>query len=332
MKRLTLLLAAMACGCQPAGPSSSSGPPAPPPPPGTAVLADADPSSTGFAPVGPGELDGSSEAAFKRTMRELGDQMSTADRLALIVALQTLVKTQYPEGEENSPEFDQRMRAIAHGRTPRMIIVDAQQAGAFSGSGGAVPGRKPNFQFDHGRSASSPAMPRGGNIPIPGGTRDASLPKNRAPPPAPEAIDPAREVYLRDLAPVAATVLQRDEHRLVRDFAVAGVAFQHGLYTHPPEANRPAQIAFSLGRQFQRLRGSGGQRDGLPPQSASPLTLRIVGNGQDLWSTPAFRTHGQWYPFDLDIGSVDRLELIADCPGDHSFAWAVWLDPVLIKK
>lgn len=163
--------------------------------------------------------------------------------------------------------------------------------------------------------------------------RDAAIP----PPPdlpaptAPSLAGPS-QVYLRSLPTEAAEVLTQDEHRLLREFSVRSVPFQNGFYAHPPAARQPARIVVALGKGFQRLQGAAGQSDGFPEQSFSPLVFRIVGDGRELWRSPAIQRHGEWRPFDVDVANVERLELFVDCPGDHSFAWGVWMDPVLTKK
>ncbi|HTN73982.1 MAG TPA: NPCBM/NEW2 domain-containing protein [Pirellulaceae bacterium] len=150
-------------------------------------------------------------------------------------------------------------------------------------------------------------------------------------PPQPPTIDLATQKYLRDLPPALKEVHEELEHQLMRDFAIRGVEFQHGLYTHPPGPKKPGRVLFSLKNQYRRLTGGAGQSDGLPPRSFSPLTFRILGDGRELWSSPPLTQHGDWSGFDLDVAGVDQLELRVDCPGDHSFAWGAWLDPVLTK-
>jgi hypothetical protein len=151
------------------------------------------------------------------------------------------------------------------------------------------------------------------------------------PPPEPAALDAARERYLRELEPLTVEVLTRDEHKLLRDFSVRGVSFTHGLYTHPPDANRAARVTFQLDKQFERLRGAVGQSDGFPPRSFTGLTFRVVGDGRELWSSRVISEHGQWQAFDVNVRDVERLELVTDCPGFHTHAWGAWLDPVLVK-
>ncbi len=168
-------------------------------------------------------------------------------------------------------------------------------------------------------------------------------PLRQSPPPAaPEEVvrvapqvpqvDMQRQQLLRELTPTSAEVLVENEHKLLRDFTVGGTKFANGFYAHPPEAKQPARIVFALNKKYTRLTGSAGQGDGFPPNSFTALTFRIRGDGRDLWTSSPIKQHGQWEEYSVDLTDVEELELLVDCPGPHSFAWGVWMDPVLTRR
>lgn len=178
-----------------------------------------------------------------------------------------------------------------------------------------------------GIQKSNPLAPEDAALAEPSGQQAASSAVPGIPLYRPKVND-----YLRDLTPVTVEVHEQNEHKLIRDFHVKGTLFFHGLYCHPPAAKTPARVVYPLGQNYTRLTGAAGQSDGLPAESFTPLTFRILADGKVVWSSPPIRRHGEWVPFDVDVSSVKQLELRVDCPGDHSFAWGVWMDPILTKK
>lgn len=137
-------------------------------------------------------------------------------------------------------------------------------------------------------------------------------------------------VYLADLEPREVQIALRGSLR--GRFSVAGHAVSHGLQTHPPipKGKPPAHLAFYLDKGFLELRGAVGIQDDVR-LVASPLTFKILGNGQLLWTSRALRKSGQFAPFQVAVSDVDKLELIVDCPGSRGGCFAVWIDPLLIR-
>ncbi|MEQ8787940.1 MAG: NPCBM/NEW2 domain-containing protein [Pirellulaceae bacterium] len=159
--------------------------------------------------------------------------------------------------------------------------------------------------------------------------------KPAPPTPAPSAPAPLNddEQYLRHLAAAAVnTIADKRNHPIDRGFSVGKVAFEHGVYLHPPTANSSAEASYELKGQYKQLRGAVGMIDkNIFGRSMTPLTYKLLGDGKELWRSQPLQTVGQWESFDVDLTGVERLTLKVDCAGDHTGAGGAWLDPILVR-
>ena len=73
-----------------------------------------------------------------------------------------------------------------------------------------------------------------------------------------------------------------------------------------------------VARKFSRIR--------------TPLTFRILGDDKELWKSKPVQRPGQSIEFDVDTTAMDRLTLVAHCPGDATGAHAVWVEPTLVLQ
>lgn len=150
-----------------------------------------------------------------------------------------------------------------------------------------------------------------------------------------QAKEPSgRTVYLADLTPVESQTLDRE--RLPKILSVAGKQAMHGIIGHPTDTGG-SRIVYELSPGFHTLTGLAAIADlpqrGLRGESlegtGSPLTFKILGDGETLWTSRPLQRKTETQPFQIELGGVRQLELRVDRSGSHYFAWALWVDPVL---
>src|SRR5262249_19684663 len=110
--------------------------------------------------------------------------------------------------------------------------------------------------------------------------------------------------------------------------SVGGKRFTNSLSTHPP-ANGDAVVKFRLGKAAQEFRVSVAISDSAKdPQS--PLTFKVLGDGKELWASKPVQAVREVRDCIVTVTGVDVLELRVHCPGNESYAHAVWLDPYIM--
>ncbi len=134
--------------------------------------------------------------------------------------------------------------------------------------------------------------------------------------------------YLSDL-PCAEIRVNGPEAILDFRTLFKGKVSPHTIWAHPPTENSSSHRAYQLDSRFRVLRGIAGIGSGDKLPAASPLTFRIVGDGKPLWKSKPLQQRDSSEPFNVKVAKVKKLELFVDCPGDHSYAWAIWIDPIL---
>ncbi len=121
---------------------------------------------------------------------------------------------------------------------------------------------------------------------------------------------------------------------------VGGMAFPLGLGTHP-HADGIASVKFLLkGLNAERFHSTIALNDSVTDLSQvsaskrradSPLTFSVLGDGKGLWSSLPVQKSGQKQECNVDVSTIEVLELRVTCSKDeHGCAHAVWLDPYLI--
>jgi len=65
--------------------------------------------------------------------------------------------------------------------------------------------------------------------------------------------------------------------------------------------------------------------------SACPLTFKVYGDGELLWLSDPVQKRADRRNFRLSVENVDLLELRVHCPASKTYAWAVWINPQLLK-
>lgn len=173
-----------------------------------------------------------------------------------------------------------------------------------------------------------------------------------APPPMPRTPQPAgppagkgEVVYLSDLKEQETEYLEyvpgfgfgkggRGNVGVGKTFPIvlAGKAYPKGLFAHP-KANGHSRVAYDLTSLpgYARLEATVGVADERRQGPYTPLVFEVHGDGQKLWASQPVKLWGQAQECRVGIGGVKRLELRVVCPGDASFAYAVWGDPRLVR-
>lgn len=137
--------------------------------------------------------------------------------------------------------------------------------------------------------------------------------------------------YLSDLEPVG---VKTRYDNLRSTFQISGRTSMKGFRAHP-FTNSPSIITFHLPKGYRRLSGAAGIGDPLTAadkrikQASTALIFEIRGDRRSLWRSQPLRTFGTLQEFSVNISGVSILELYVHCPGDWSYAWARWVDPVL---
>ncbi|HVX13749.1 MAG TPA: NPCBM/NEW2 domain-containing protein [Pirellulales bacterium] len=107
---------------------------------------------------------------------------------------------------------------------------------------------------------------------------------------------------------------------------VRGEPSPYGLFLHAI-SNGSSHVAFHLGKRYRRFRGAAAINDTAWNRTVTPLTFRIVGNGRELWKSSPMQETGSSEPFELEVAGIEKLELYVDCPGDHGWGHAAWVEP-----
>ena len=108
-----------------------------------------------------------------------------------------------------------------------------------------------------------------------------------------------------------------------------GKTLPFSLWAQPP-ANGSSRIEYRLGGQFKKLQGAAGIDDSTY-RSETPLIFRVLGDGKELWASPGIEKSGSPVDFSVDVGGVNDLSLVVECPGSNATAFAVWVEPGLIQ-
>ena len=111
-------------------------------------------------------------------------------------------------------------------------------------------------------------------------------------------------------------------------YIVRGIASPHGLGMHPPSGGA-SHVEYQLGKRFRRFVGKVAINDS-SNGSQSPLTFKVLGDGNELWKSRAIQAPRMPAEFHIDVTNVDILQIVVDCPGDHGAAHAVWFEPEVL--
>jgi hypothetical protein len=119
-----------------------------------------------------------------------------------------------------------------------------------------------------------------------------------------------------------------------KPFTCRGKKHPSSIFTHPTD-NATATIAFRLPAGVRRVRGAAGvfSLTDTPPtqQPGSPIVMRILADGEVLWTSRQLTQRDQSVPFDVELRGCTKLELHTTSQGSANTSWGAWLDPLLVK-
>ncbi|ADB16948.1 Glycosyl hydrolase family 98 putative carbohydrate binding module [Pirellula staleyi DSM 6068] len=132
-------------------------------------------------------------------------------------------------------------------------------------------------------------------------------------------IDPLRPVYLSELQYIDFDAYEMRPLRV----SIRGKRSPHGIFLHP-NTDLGSRIVYQLERKFRMLTGAVSQNDSATDLAFTPLTMRVVGDGQVLWASRPIRSVSDVQAFQVDITGVNQLQLEVVCPGNNGKSHAVW--------
>lgn len=107
---------------------------------------------------------------------------------------------------------------------------------------------------------------------------------------------------------------------------------QHSVMLHPL-INETAYVSYDLDRQYAVFEGLVGLGDNDREVDVfAPITFRILGDGQELWTSRPLTVDGASQEFGVVVENVKKLRLEVLCPGSNDFAHACWIEPRLRRR
>jgi hypothetical protein len=105
-----------------------------------------------------------------------------------------------------------------------------------------------------------------------------------------------------------------------------------GIFAHP-KANGSSKVRYDVkGQKHQYFRTTVGVADERRHGPYTPLIFEVWGDGKRLWQSKPVKLWGQPQECAVKLPDVSQLELRVECPGDASFAYAVWVEPRLTDE
>jgi hypothetical protein len=106
----------------------------------------------------------------------------------------------------------------------------------------------------------------------------------------------------------------------------------HGIFMHPPmqPGGGTASMSYSLAGRYATLSAEASLNDG-PPESVTPLTFSVLGDGHLLWRSHPIRRQADAERCVVSVKGVDVVTIEVNCPGDPRGAHAVWIEPEVAR-
>jgi len=144
----------------------------------------------------------------------------------------------------------------------------------------------------------------------------------------------ASVTFLADLSPVWKTQVHpyfsTDGTIEGRKYVVQGKESPNGIFLHPPVEGF-SEIVYTLNRAFEKFE-SGVAIPGMGKGAGSPLTFEVIGDDTVLWASKPVQEFDRPQSCAVNVKNVNTLSLRVHCPGSHSDARAVWLEPRLFAS
>jgi S1-C subfamily serine protease len=117
-----------------------------------------------------------------------------------------------------------------------------------------------------------------------------------------------------------------------KSIVLGGIPSPKGILAHP-KANGVSRVVYDLnGRPFKYFQAMIGVNDERRYGPHTPLIFEVMGDGKLLWQSKPVKRWGQPQLCSIALPTVSKLELLVRCPGDASFAFAVWCEPMLTNE
>lgn len=101
------------------------------------------------------------------------------------------------------------------------------------------------------------------------------------------------------------------------------------LCLHCPE-NDYSAVKYRLGKTAKTFQVRVGIDEAVGgPQT--PVTFTVLGDGKSLWTSQPVKVSGSWQSCSISVVGVEVLELRAHCPGRPGGAYAVWVEPQVLR-
>ncbi len=141
---------------------------------------------------------------------------------------------------------------------------------------------------------------------------------------------PEMNVQTADTHPLSKGQIRYYVHRF-RPLRVKSTEVPHGLVLMPP-ANGFSTVSYRLAKRAVQFRAEVGIADGAYNVCESPLVFEVWGDGRLLARSTPIQNRGETLPVSVNVGRVEVLELRVVCQGGNQDAFAVWIEPHVLRK
>jgi hypothetical protein len=120
--------------------------------------------------------------------------------------------------------------------------------------------------------------------------------------------------------------------KVEKSIVLGGMPSPKGILAHPT-TNGAAKVIYDVkGREYKFFEATIGVNDDRHYGPHTALIFEVLGDGKLLWQSKPVAGWGQPQPCSIALPAIAELELRVRCPGDASFAFAVWCEPRLTNE
>lgn len=101
-----------------------------------------------------------------------------------------------------------------------------------------------------------------------------------------------------------------------------------GLGMLPP-SNGMFSVKYRLAKAAKTFAASVALNDTVSKEAGTAVTFMLFADGKQIWASKPVKHPRQSQPCFVSVSGVEVLELRVNCPGDHFFEHAVWIDPYI---
>jgi hypothetical protein len=108
---------------------------------------------------------------------------------------------------------------------------------------------------------------------------------------------------------------------------IRGKTPKHALSASPPSFGS-SEVVYDLAGKYKTFHGGVAIADS-SLDGHNPITFVVWGDNKVLWKSKVFTRPGNVERFKIDIRRIKTLRLQVECPQDHRYRHAVWIEPAL---